>query len=89
MTQTQAKTDAATALIEGLVRAAGTAQTALGSSSFATRKKALREAAKIIRARTSNTLASNRHEPPAPARGAPRPLRALPPLPLCPPPPSA
>ena len=68
MTQTQAKTDAATALIEGLVRAAGTAQTALGSSSFATRKKALREAAKIIRARTSNILASNRKDLAAAAR---------------------
>ena len=62
MTQTHAKTDAATALIDGLVRAARSAQTALGSSSFATRQKALHEAAKIIRARTNDILASNQKD---------------------------
>ena len=62
MTQTHAKTDAATALIDDLVRAARSAQTALGSSSFATRQKALREAAKIIRARTNDILASNQKD---------------------------
>jgi len=62
MTQTHAKTDDATALIDGLVRAARTAQTALGSSSFATRQMALREAATIIRARTSDILASNQKD---------------------------
>ena len=68
MTQTHAKTDDATALIDGLVRAARTAQTALGSSSFATRQKALREAATIIRARTSDILASNQKDLAAAAR---------------------
>ena len=62
MTQTHAKTDATTALIDGLVRAARSAQTALGSSSFATRQKALHEAAKIIRARTNDILASNQKD---------------------------
>ena len=62
MTQTHAKTDAATALIDDLVRAARSAQTALGSSSFATRQKALHEAAKIIRARTNDILASNQKD---------------------------
>ena len=68
MTRTHAKTDATTALIDGLVRAARSAQTALGSSSFATRQKALCEAAKIIRARTSNILASNQKDLAAAAR---------------------
>ena len=62
MTQTHAKTDAVTALIDGLVRAARSAQTALSSSSFATRQKALHEAAKIIRARTNDILASNQKD---------------------------
>ncbi len=62
MTQTHAKTDATTALIDGLVRAARSAQTALVSSSFATRQKALHEAAKIIRARTNDILASNQKD---------------------------
>jgi glutamate-5-semialdehyde dehydrogenase len=62
MTQTHAKMDAATALIDGLVRAARNAQTALGISSFATRQKALREAAKIIRARRRDILATNQKD---------------------------
>ena len=60
MTETNRQTENATRLIDSLVTAAHDAQMALGSSHFAARQMALREAAQRIRAERSDLLATNK-----------------------------
>ena len=62
MTEITAQTENATRLIGRLVTAARDAQMALGTSQFATRQMALREAAKRIRAERSDLLAANKKD---------------------------
>ena len=62
MTDTTAHTQDATRLIDNMVTAARAAQMVLGTSGFATRQLALREAAKLIRAHTADLLATNKKD---------------------------
>ena len=60
MTEINRQTENATRLIDSLVTAAHDAQMVLGSSHFAARQMALREAAQRIRAERSDLLATNK-----------------------------
>ncbi len=62
MTEITAQTENATRLIGRLVTAARDAQMALGTSQFAARQMALREAAQRIRAERSDLLAANKKD---------------------------
>ena len=62
MTEITAQTETATRLIGRLVTAARDAQMALGTSQFATRQMALREAAQRIRAERSDLLVANKKD---------------------------
>ena len=62
MTEITAQTENATRLIGRLVTAARDAQMALGTSQFAARQMALREAAQHIRAERSDLLAANKRD---------------------------
>ena len=62
MTEITAQTENATRLIGRLVTAARDAQMALGTSQFAARQMALREAAQRIRAEQSDLLAANKKD---------------------------
>ena len=62
MTDTTAHTQDATRLIDSMVTAARAAQMVLGTSRFATRQLALREAAKLIRTHTADLLATNKKD---------------------------
>ena len=59
MTEITAQTENATRLIDRMVIAARDAQMALGTSHFAARQMALREAAQRIREEQSDLLAAN------------------------------
>jgi glutamate-5-semialdehyde dehydrogenase len=62
MTEINAQTENATRLIDRLVAAARDAQMALGTSHFAARQLALREAAQSIREEQSDLLAANKRD---------------------------
>ena len=62
MTGTTAHTQDATRLIDSMVTAARAAQMVLGTSRFATRQVALREAAKLIRTHKADLLATNKKD---------------------------
>ena len=62
MTDTTAHTQDATRLIDSMVTAARAAQMVLGTSGFATRQLALREAAKLIRTHTADLLGTNKKD---------------------------
>ena len=62
MTEITSQPDSSTRLIDRLVTAARDAQMALGTSHFATRQMALREAAQRIREEQSDLLAANKKD---------------------------